>query len=150
MVSNTAEQLSGSFKAESFWNGNPLAHSCGFMENVCSPHFPPIPLPMTTHILSGLREEHSLVSHHLAFHSYTNLPPLSVPRSFKTSKSYAKDQHLLPTFILTSGTSISKIVGTSSHLFSSNYLLNPVLVVTSSTAFFWSTMKVYKRLAKLR
>ena len=137
--------------AEFFWNGNPLALSCGFMENVCSPHFPPIPLLMTTHIPSGLWEEHSLVSHHLEFHSYTNLRPLTVPQSSKTSKPFAKkDQRLLPTFILTSGTSISKIVGTSSRLFSSNYRLNPVLVATSSTTFFWSTMKDYKRLAKLR
>jgi hypothetical protein len=52
-------------------------------------------------------------------------------------------------FYLTLGTLISKIVETSSHLFSSNFLLSPVLAVTSSAAFIQSMTKDHGRPAKL-
>ena len=58
------EQLSGSFWVECFWNGNPLDPSCGSMANVSSLlAILDSPL-MVIHLLSGLREEYPLVSHH--------------------------------------------------------------------------------------
>jgi hypothetical protein len=106
------------------------------------------PLLITTRILSGLWEEHPLVSHRIAIYPNTNLRRLAALQLSKTSKLYAKqDRRLLPTSISTSATLKSKTVETSFYLFSSNFLLSPVFVVTSSTAFIWNTTKDHVRLA---
>ena len=55
---------------------------------------------------------------------------ISVPRSYKISYPCAMlGGPLWPTFISTSGTSINKNFTTCFHLFSSNFLLGPILVV---------------------
>jgi hypothetical protein len=107
---------------------------------------------MTIHILSRFREEHPLVSRRSALHPCkTDLRFRIALLSFKTSKRYVKqDWGLLRTFTSTSGTSISKIVETSSHLFFFNFPRSLVLTVTSFTAFTWSIKKVLKSLPKLR
>ena len=56
------DPLSGSFAAEYFRNGNPLALSYGSMASVCSSQSIPGSVLMTIYVLSWLREEHSLVS----------------------------------------------------------------------------------------
>jgi hypothetical protein len=60
------ERPCGFFGVESFGNGNPLAPSCGSMENVRSPLTIRLPdsLLMIVQLISGLREEHPLVSDH--------------------------------------------------------------------------------------
>ena len=50
----------------------------------------PDPLLMIIRILSGLWEEHTLVSHPLVLYSKTNLRCFAVLQSFKTSKLYAR------------------------------------------------------------
>ena len=109
----------------------------------------PNPLLMTVRILSGVRQEHPLVSHHLALYASINSSHyITAPRSLKP---YARpDWHLLPTSILTSRTLISKIVEISSHLFYSNSPLSLILVVTYSTTFIRNTMKALELPARLR
>lgn len=110
----------------------------------------PNPLLMTIRIFSGLWEKHSLVGHRFALYPMTNSRYLIALRLFRTSKPYTRRGWLLlPTFILTLGILISKIVETSSHLSSSNSPRSPVHVVTSSTAFIWNMTKDQKHLAKL-
>jgi hypothetical protein len=100
---------------------------------------------------SGVREEHPLVSIHLALYATNNLRCLIAQQSFKTSKPFARqDQHLLPIFISTLGTLTSKTVATSSHLFSSNFLHSPALAVTYSTTFIWNMIRDHGHQAKLR
>jgi hypothetical protein len=111
----------------------------------------PDPLLMTIRILSGLWEEHPLVSHLSMLYPKTNLQYLAALLSFKTSKLYAKqDWRVWPTFILTSEISISKIAETSFYLFLSNSPLSPVPVVTPSTNFIWNMTKDHMRLVKQR
>jgi hypothetical protein len=145
------DPLSGSFAAEYSRNGNPLARSCGSMASVCPSQSIPGSVLMVIYILSWLREEHPLVSRRLAlYHCKANLNFRVALLSFKTSKHYVKqDWGLLRTFTSTSGTSISKIVETSSHLFSSNFLRSLVLAVTSFTAFTWSMKRALKSPPKL-
>jgi hypothetical protein len=142
------DPLSGSFAAESFRNGNPLALSCGSMASVCSSSSQSIPgsVLMIFRILSRLREEHPLVSRRSALYpSNANLRFRVALQSFKTFKHYAKqDLGLLLTFISTSGTSRSKIVETSSRPFSSNFPRSLVLVVISFTASIWNMTTVLK------
>jgi hypothetical protein len=140
------DPLSGSFVAESFRNGNPLAHSCGSMASVCSSQSIPCSVLMISRILSRLREEHPLVGRRSALYpSKTNLRRRVALQSFKIFKHYAKrDLGLLLTFISTSGTSRSKIVETSSHLFLSNFPRSLVLVVISFTTSIWNMTMVLK------
>ena len=108
----------------------------------------PNPLLITVRILSGVRQEHPLVSHHSALYASINSHYITAPQSLKP---YARpDWHLLPTSILTSRTLISKIVEISSHLFSTNSPLSPVLVVTYSTTFIRNTMKALELPARPR
>jgi hypothetical protein len=108
------------------------------------------PLLVSIRILSRVRKEHYLVSRHLALCATTDLCRVTAPLSFKTSKPFARrDWRLLLTFISTSGTLIRKIVGTSSHRFSSNSLLGQVPVVAYSTAFIWGMTRGHGRPAKL-
>ena len=146
------DPLSGSFAAECFRNGNPLAHSCGYMASVCPLKSISESVLMIIHILSRLREEHPLVSRRSTIcASEVNLRCRVALQSFKTSKRYAKqDQGLLPTSISTSGTSTSKIVETSSRLFSSNFPPSLVLVVISFIAFTWSMTTALKSPPKPR
>ena len=143
--------LSGSFAVEYFRNGNPLALSCGSMASVCSPKSVSGSGLTTIRVLSRLREEHPLVSPRSTLcSSETDLRCRVALQSFKTSKRYAKrDQGLLLTSISTSGTSISKIVETSSRLFLSNFPPSLVPVVTSFIAFTWSMTTVLKSPQKL-
>ena len=57
------EQPSGFFKAVSLGNGSPLAHSCGYMANVCSSYSSQIDSLITVFILSWFWQEHPLVCH---------------------------------------------------------------------------------------
>jgi hypothetical protein len=147
------EALSGSFAVASFRNGNPLALSCGSTASVCSSQSVPGSVLMINHILSRLREEHPLVSRCSALYpskTKTNSRCRVALQSFKTCKHYAKqDWGLLPTFTSTSGTSRSKIVETSFHLFSSNFPRSPALVVTSFISCIWSMKRVLKSPPKL-
>ena len=143
------EPLSGSFVAGCSRNGNPLALFCGSMASVCSSHSIPGSMLMMIR-LSRLREEHPLVSRRSILSSSINLRCRVALQSFKTSKHHAKqDWGLLLTSISTSGTSTSKIVGTSLHLFSSNFPRSLVLVVISFTAFIWSMKRALKSPPKL-
>jgi hypothetical protein len=103
------------------------------------------------YIHSWLREEHPLVSRRSALcPSKTNSRCRVALQSSKTSKRYVRrDWGQSPTFTSTSGTSISKIVETSSHLFLSNLQPSLVFAVTSFTAFIWSMKRVFKRPPKL-
>ena len=144
------EPLSGSFLAECSRSGNPLALFCGSMASVCSSQSIPGPMLMIIR-LSRLREEHPLVSRRSKFcPNETDLNYRIALQSFKTSRIYAKEGWgLLLTSISTSGISISKIVETSLHLFSSNFPRNLVLVVISFTAFTWNIKRVLKSPPKL-
>jgi hypothetical protein len=104
------------------------------------------------HILSWIWEEHPLVSRRTALYpSKTDLDCCVALQSFKTSRGYVRqDWGQSPTFTSTSGTSISKIVETSSRLFSSNLPRSQVLAVTSCTGFTWSMQTVLKSPPKLR
>ena len=145
------DPLSGSSAAASFPNGNPIALSCGSMASVGSFQSAPVSVLMIIHILSWLREEHPLVSRRSNVHlSETSLPCRVALPSFGTYKHHAKrDQGLSLTSISTSGTSKSKIVETSSHLFSFNFPLSPVLVATFFTDFIWSMKRVLRSPPKL-
>ena len=79
------------FRSECFRNRNPLALSCGSMASVRSPKSISESVLTTIHALSGLREEHPLVSHRSTlFPGETNLRCRVALQSFRISKHHVK------------------------------------------------------------